>query len=148
MNVRILIVSLLAFLIVLGMGFGLGVLYKTLSNPSSNNVPVEKMPESVKILSSQVVTSINAAGKVTKVDGKNVTLLYGADSRTIKIHNNAIVNKLVVTPVTPTNKSSYALRLATFEDIKVDDNLEVVLKVWLNGQVEGMRVTILPAPTS
>ncbi len=145
MNVRSLIVLLLLAFVVFALGMGLGILYQGQKSPVKNQAEAPALPDAVKVLSSNIVPSITARGKVSKIDGTNVTLVFRADSRVIPITSDARVYALTLAPVSPTNKSKYINKEAAFKDIKVGDNLEVAIRVLPTGQIEGFNIIILPA---
>jgi hypothetical protein len=123
-----------AGILLLVFGVGLGVLYQN-QQPLSQT---EKAVEAVKFLSSKTVPSIVAYGQVTKIDGRNITLFYSGDSITINMDANSqvylFVNDSTGKPVQ---------KKVEFGEIKVGDNLNITLKLLVDGQLQGQSVFIL-----
>lgn len=88
----------------------------------------------IKSLSSKVVPSIVAFGKVSKIDGRNITLDYNGDSITISIINDAQIYG---------SSGQDGQTAESFENIKMGDNLSVNLKVLPDGQLQGQSIIIL-----
>ncbi len=104
------------------------------------------MPDSIKVLSSNVIAPITARGKVSKIDGNNFTLLFQTASATIAMRGDTKVYILVVAPPSALNKSKYMSKQVALKDIKVGDNVEVNVRVLTTGQIEGYNIIILPRP--
>jgi cytoskeletal protein RodZ len=112
----------------------------------------------VKDLSSKVIPSIAAQGKITKIDGRNITLSYQGDSVVVAVNTDARVyaftpptttttttttanNKPQPKPVPPTSKQ------ISFSDLKLNDNVSVNLRVSAAGSLQGFSVVVLPTPS-
>ncbi len=148
MNIRTLIISLVAGLIVLAAGFGLGnaLQKKPATTAQVASQQTQVMPDSIKVLSSNVIAPITARGKVSKIDGNNFTLLFQTASATIAMRGDTKVYILVVAPPSALNKSKYMSKQVALKDIKVGDNVEVNVRVLTTGQIEGYNIIILPRP--
>ena len=94
METKNIIISIVAGLLVLGVGFLGGMLFNGVVNPKTVTQPQDTstaVPQIVKDLSSKVIPSIAAYGKVAKINGKNITLSYQGDSVTILVRDDAKV---------------------------------------------------------
>ncbi|MSU54362.1 MAG: hypothetical protein EXS48_00785 [Candidatus Staskawiczbacteria bacterium] len=146
MNIRALIGLLLLVGLVIVFGIGIGILYKGDGTSINPRVKNDSMPEAIKLLSSKLVPSVIARGMVTKIDGMSITLIYQTESQPVPIKNDANISSLVIDPKSPVSKPRYITKASVFGDIKVNDNLEIVIKVLENGKTEGFNILILPAP--
>lgn len=144
MNIRALLGALILGILVLLLGIGLGILLSRGTGAGPAQVENTVIPDAVKLLSSQVVPSVLARGKITEINGRNITLMYQAQTGTIKITDNATISALVVPPPVPVTKNKYISKQAAFEDIKVDDDIEIYVRVLPDGHIEGFSVLILP----
>jgi hypothetical protein len=91
----------------------------------------------IKSLSSKTVPSIVAFGKASKIEGKNITLDYNGDNITIGISDDAQIYS------SSNQNAGAAPTAASFENIKIGDNLSINLKVLADGQLEGQSIIIL-----
>ncbi len=110
----------------------------------------QKVPDVIKVLSSNVVPAMAARGIVTKVDGKNITLTSQGDSITVTMRDDAklytfVLNTNITKPVkgsTPANTSTS--REISIKDVNIGDDLNVNIKVFPSGQIEGISGVVLP----
>jgi hypothetical protein len=125
-------VLLLIGVLLLAIGIGIGVIYQSQrSNPITS---------AVKSLSSDIIASIAAYGEVTKIDGRNITLSFSEDNLTIFVSPEAQVYSFKQ-QATGTNSRQ---NLADFNDIKKGDFINISLKFYSDGKLEGNNVVILP----
>lgn len=140
--------------IIFVIGGGAGVSYQTQKQAPE----FEKMSSTLNSLSSSVVPTIVASGKVTEINGRNVTLSNLDNSITVKIIDDARV--YFFTPVfeiieNSTAKDSTIIdkkpevaensvqKDALFSDIKKDDNLSINMKMLADGTMIANSVIIL-----
>lgn len=123
-----LVILIIAGALILLIGVGLGIIYQM--NPSQQKIRTEAS----SILSTKVISSISAYGKVIKIEGKNITLSNLGDSLAVSITDSARIYSFI----------NSAQQAAEFEDIKVGDNVNAVLKLLPNSQYEGSSIIILP----
>jgi len=97
---------------------------------------LEPQINALRGLSSEVIPSIVAYGKITKIDGKNLTLTYGEGSITVKIRDNAPVYYFIDSP---SGEQTKKIRL---EDIKLEDSAHVSISISSDGQLEGTTVAV------
>ena len=144
MILRNLIVSLILVILIFLSGLGIGMSYQSKKvAPSQTQNQISS--KSIELLTSHVISPMIARGKVIKIDDKDVTLNYQKDNRIIKISDTARVSLLVLSA---TQKKSYVNKQVTFEDIKMNDNVEVSVRVLPDGQIEGFNIVILPRPVA
>lgn len=144
-DVKNLIVSFILGIIMLAVGVGLGVLFvgqKVIVAPSNTTQTTQTMSQSVKDLSSKVV-SVSASGSVTKISGRSITLSQQGDSMVIGIKSDAKIYSFISTS-SGTNKGASTSQQVDFSSIKVGNNVSVNIKVLPSGEVEGFSVIILP----
>jgi len=101
--------------------------------------------EIVNSLSSKVITSVVAYGRVEKIEGRNITLSNLGNNLLITIIDSAPIYAFDTHSVTETkNKASQNQKVVAFDDIKAGNNLNVSLKILEDGRVQGLSVIILP----
>ena len=125
-------VAIIIFLI----GGGLGAFYQNQNN-------FQKLL-AIKQLSSKVVPSIVAYGKVSKIQGKNITLNFSGDSLTVLITDTAQIYSFA-SPANANTTQSNSQQKINFSDIKVGDSLNIGLRVSPAGVLSGTAVMVLPS---
>ncbi len=147
MSIKSLIVSLFLGVLIFVFGASLGILYQKRQIVIQSPIQEQKVPDIVKVLSSKVIPSVAAYGKVTKIDGRNITLSQQSDNLTIGIRDDAKVYSFVpnATPTKTTSKTNTVSgsKQIDFKDIKIGDNLGINIKILPNGQIEGFSVVVL-----
>lgn len=145
MNTKSLIISIFLGVLVFVIGGALGILYQMQAPKvqSQNTLtltpqPSATIPQVVKDLNSQVITSIGAYGIVTKIDGRNITLSNQSDSIIIAVRDDAKIYSFVTMNGKPTSQQ------IDFKDIKNGDNVSISVKVSLDGQIEGYSLIVSP----
>jgi len=138
MNKKQLVVFIVAGIILLVIGGVAGYAIK-----SFNKVQVQKNT-AVSNLSSKVITSITAYGEITKIDGRELTLSNANQTLVVLMAQNAKIRILAVkegsaTPVQQETK---------FEELKVGQKVNVIMKVSATGVMQGSSAVILPAATA
>ena len=126
----IILISGLLFLV---LGGGIGFLYKTLQISPQ----IKKTTEIIKALSSKTVLSTVAYGQVSKIEGKDISLSYNGDSIKISMAEKAPVYSFVDSAEIPNQKK------VDFKEIKVGDNLNITIKLFPDGQIQGQSALIL-----
>ncbi|OGZ73099.1 MAG: hypothetical protein A2998_03345 [Candidatus Staskawiczbacteria bacterium RIFCSPLOWO2_01_FULL_37_25b] len=132
MNKKILI-GIIPIIVALILGGAIGIFFQFQKDAPQ----VKKSGEVIKSLSSKVVPSIVAFGRVSKIDGRNITLDYNGDNITINIGDDAKI-------YTSSNQGEGGgQEIISFENIKTGDNLSINLKVLPDGQLQGQSIIIL-----
>ena len=114
---------------------------------------VEKVNTVVKALNSKTVTAISFYGKVSKIDGRNVTLSYSGDSVTVNVLPASQVYGISASTVKTDSKGvttttpGSTQQLVDFSTIKVGDNLNINAKMSPTGELTGTFVLIVPSFT-
>lgn len=132
MDKKIIIIAVISGIFLLLIGIGLGMFIQ------SQNKGTAKKVEAVSNLSSRVISEIKAYGKVTKIEGKNITLSNLGDNLVVNMLDTARVYTFVATTGSPVQKT------ITLGDIKVGDSVNVVMKLLPSGQMQGSSVIVLP----
>ena len=96
------------------------------------------------VLSSKLITSVTATGKIAQIDGRKITLNSLGDSLIILLADSAHIYTLVSTNTGKISGKVLTQKSSIFGDIKVGDNVIVSLKLLANNQIEGISVTIFP----
>jgi len=96
--------------------------------------------EAVNILSSKIITSVTAYGRITKIDGTNVTLNSLGEDLIILIPDSARVYSFL----TADGKQASTQQIVKFEDLKIGNSINVSLKLLPSGKFEAASVIILP----
>ncbi|MDO8619408.1 MAG: hypothetical protein Q7R49_05715 [Candidatus Daviesbacteria bacterium] len=144
MNRSLIILSIIGALCIFAVGGGLGVFYQM---QTQKNIPqVISKPQEVnaliKALSSKVVTYMTTRGEVTKIDGKDITLSSGGDS--IKI---TTIENIPTFPYIGDGSQKPVQGKTGLKEIKVGDNLSIIIKILPDGQIQGQGIFIInPTP--
>jgi len=127
MSKPILIVLFISTAIIFLMIGGAAVFFYTKPTP-------EEMINQVtgSLISSKAVSSMTASGKVTSINEKYITLENQGDSVVVLISQNALIYSM----------SGGEKNKVAFENIKIEDSLNVGLKLMSNGKLEGQSVII------
>jgi len=133
-NKKQLVILIIAGIILFLAGMVLGMIYQ-----ANNTVQITKN-QAINTLSSKVVSSINAYGTVAKIEGRNITLSNLGENLLISVADSARVYSFTVSDKT----SAPTQQAVSFGDIKIGDNVNVVLKLLPSGQTQGSSVVILP----
>ena len=132
---------ILAVLVSLALGAGLGIFYQ-MQKPAPQLVVAEKNATTIKDLSSGIVLSAVAYGQVSVIDGRKVTLTYNGQNMQIEIAKDALIYYL------PSGGGSIKLSAANVQkakisDIKTGDLLNVTITVSPDGVLIGNNVSII-----
>jgi len=96
-----------------------------------------------KYFESKVIDNISAfaSGQVTKISGRNLTLIKEGKEFTISINEDAKISQLIPPkePSIPPEKNDIKL-----EEIKVGDKVTVGARLDANASLRGVSVTVLP----
>jgi len=146
MNKIIIPIIIIGSLILLGIGFFLGFSFQTPQvAPEQEETPQEEAPQILESISSKIISSITAMGKVTKISGDTITLTQGTENLSIRVKKGAKVSSFVTpTPVEQGETGAIEQKTVSFEDIKVGDSLNIGLEILSDGTVEGLFVIIFP----
>lgn len=112
----------------------------------SNQTTSQTSAQVVKDLTSKVIPSIAAYGKVTKIDGKNITLSYQGDALVVPIRDDAKIYSFTTTTATGTVAKTPTSKEITFQELKVGDDLSINVRILATGKMEGFSVVVLPPP--
>jgi len=131
---KTLIISLSAGLIVLILvGVSISYLFKLQAEKDTNNQnPFDQefsSQQSTQALSSNTIISVVAFGKVSNIDGLNVTLTNRGDSITILFPDSAEITYSNIA-------SDQSVKLINFNEIKIGDELNVNLKISQDGAIQ------------
>jgi cell division protein YceG involved in septum cleavage len=148
MNNKIIVLVVVLVILAALAGFGgywLGLEKSKAMNKNNMDMLSSSMDMLSLLKSSTVVPVNNAFGTVTDISGRNITLSSGVNKLTVAITPDAKIFRyaLVGKPTEGLQKVS-APEPATFEDIKLKDNLNVTIKILGNNQVQGTTAYILP----
>jgi len=139
MNKTLLIIlSIISALIILFIGIEIGIAYQAQKISAQQKTTQEKETSAlVKQLSSNVIAIIAASGKVTNINGKNITLSNGGDSITIKF-----VDSVLVSTFFTDSKGIPTAQQSNFGQIKVGDSISADAKMLSDGTLSGQDITI------
>lgn len=138
-KVALVILLLVVGVLLLVVGAGVGYLY-SLKYQSPN---IKNNSEAVKALSSNVIPTIVAYGKVLSVQGKNITVSFKNDSITVPIKDGAQIYALVP-PAAGAKNTGMVQQIIALKDIKKGNNINIGIKLLPNGQFQGQTVVIFP----
>ncbi len=127
-------ISIIAGILIFALGIGLGIIYQ-----AQNKAQIKKN-EAVKSLSSKTISSLTAYGKVSKIEGKNITLSSLGDNLAVPMADSAKVYSFNDN----SGNNSAPQKAVSFEDIKVGDSVNITMKLLQDGQMQGLMVVILP----
>lgn len=148
MNIKAFVGVLLLGGLILVLGIGLGTLLSKNKVAPSQDAKNQVVLDAIALLNSKIVSSVMARGTVTQIEGTKVTLTYDGATQPVAIKSDANITKLVFVPGAKANQPKYTTNAGSFSDLKVGDNLEMMVRVFSDGRVEGFNVTILPVPPS
>lgn len=143
---NLIIVVVVLGIVIFVIGGGLGMMFQVQKSAPQIALQTSKLAVSeavVKSLSSKVVPSMIAYGQVTNIEGNNVTLSYANETLVVNIAQNA--NIIVLTPVS--GSTTPVQKRGVFSEIKKGDNLNITLKLFADGKIEGQSVIILMPTT-
>lgn len=147
MNIKNVLISLVAGILILILGVWLGMLLGGKGTmTASQTSQVAAGAALTKALSSKVIPSIAAYGQVTKIDGSNLTISYQGDSVVVSVDSNSKIYSFAKQPTTTTTKKTTAptSQQIALKDVKVGDNVSVNIKVFPTGEMQGLSVVVLP----
>ena len=132
-------------IILLAGGFFCGIFFEK-NKLAPDIVKMENLQKVENAVSSKVVSSIIARGKVSKIAGKTVTLSSNAESIEILVKDStvflsyvgSVVGGKVPKIVAPTKQVG-------FSDIKIGSTLSATIKISPSGQTEAVSVAIFSA---
>jgi hypothetical protein len=93
-------------------------------------------------MSSNVISRIEAHGKVAAIDGGSVTLQSDGDTLVIQIGTNANIYYSVTNTANPKLGTSTTTQKATREDIKVGDGVGIYLELADNNELVATTIYI------
>jgi len=129
----LIILFVLGVIIIFGLGLGAMFLFMKMSPE------IKKAETTSNFVSSKVITSITAFGKVESIIERKITLTNAGDSVTFLINDKGPIYSLK-----DKNSETGMQKKVDFEDIKEGDNLNVGLKLMADGSLEGQSIIILP----
>ncbi len=140
---RLLIIVIVIIIFTAG-GVWFGISYQT----QKDNSQIKELPAPnpvLKKLSSKLVSSINSYGKVSKIEGINITLTSGEESLTIQVKENVSIFTYIQTlPLKKGDIPNMVQQKLNLKDIKNGDSLDVSLKLLPNGQLDAQSIYVLP----
>jgi len=131
------VVHVIGIIVLLVVGFYAGTFFQSHSKTQLTK------NQAVNTLSSKTVSSITAFGKVESINGKNITISNLGANLVISMTDNARIYSLIV----PTEVNSIATPVQqdiSFSDVKVGNNINVILKLLSDGQMQGQSLVVLP----
>ena len=128
-------------LVVLIIGGGIGVAYQLQKDQISNiNTKVACSSDAVvKTLSSRLIASIIAYGKVSSINGTSITIINGTENTTIKLKNDAPVYSFFAD-----KKGKSVQAIGSLSNLKKDDTVNITCVLLPNGSLEGQTLLIIP----
>lgn len=130
------VILLVIAVILLSVGMGLGIFYQI----KKDGPKTERANLLLKQLSSNVIPSVAAYGKVASIDGKKITLSASGENLVVGVSDSSQFYSFVTD-----STGGSVQQAAKFEDIKVGDNLNISMKILSDGQLESQAVIILPS---
>jgi hypothetical protein len=114
------------------LGAGLGIFYQDQKN---NSQPMSA--SSAKLLGSRIIPSIMVSGKVSKLEGRNITIISDGDTAVIPISDGATVYSFI-------SSEDSSQKESDFSQIKVGDRVNISLKWLQDGGFVGETIIIIP----
>ncbi len=135
----VLVIVLAVAMLVIGIFIGLSLT----KSPAGQTPGATTGTSGKNPLSSSVVTSVFAFGKLASVSGQNITLANGSDSLTIATDQNTkIISYQQVKDAT--GKVNVTSQNLTLSDLKTGDYLNVNLKVQASGALSAVSINQMP----
>ncbi|MCX6721058.1 MAG: hypothetical protein NT026_00420 [Candidatus Staskawiczbacteria bacterium] len=137
---KALIFLIIAGIIIFALGVWLGIFY-AYKNPGVKNA--QTVQPTINILSSKIVQTATAFGRVQKIDGNKITLTSQGDTATISVKTGAqIFSALAQKDPKSGNLVTGVPKPVSFADIKVGDAITITFKIDASGNLEGDQVFI------
>ena len=108
----------------------------------------KKITDTLSLLgTSTVVPTVNAFGRVTDISGRNITLSYGGkNTLTVFFGQDARIYEYTLSARAADGSQQISKQEEVkFENIKLNETLNVSIKVLGTGQVQAIAAHILPA---
>ncbi len=144
---KIIVIILIIFfgIVLLAVGYTLG---KGLSFANQkivlNTGGQQQIVKTIGVVSSKIVKTIIASGKVSSILGKTITITSEEESMNIDIKEETKISSISLVPAVKGGVSTTKQTPAKFSDIKTGDQLSVVIKVLPQGKIEAVSITIFP----
>ncbi len=168
MSIKTVIISLCVWILIFVLGLGIGILYQSQKNVPQVQVQGQDQKvadavsalnakvASLKSLTSPVILSISAYGKITNINGRNVTITRGKDAMVLALKSDANISSVAFAAPGPLPSGSKkpaspaptpTVKQLSLQDLKVGNDVTARVRVLASGQIEGLSVTVL-APTA
>jgi len=134
-EINILILLIVVILVVFLIGGGLGILYQA-KKDSAKIQEAEKIFAEIKNLSSDIVASVSAFGKVSAINGRDITISYVGKMLTINVEEGVKITSFIP------SKGGGQQNLK-FSEIKLGDNLNIGFKINENGKLTAQTILVL-----
>jgi len=127
-------VLITGLVVVLIIGFTIGIFYQARKDVATAQQN-QKVSQTAKVLTSDIVSVIALYGQVTAINGRDVTILYKGESLTVNIPAN-----VSITLAQPKGTNS---KVVDFSSIKIGNNLTIASKISENGKITAQAVIIV-----
>jgi len=136
-------ILLIGGLILLGIGYSVGL---NLRQKTTKEVTKEVKTPLAELLASKVIGSLTttASGEVTKITGRNLTLIKEGATLTIPIREDAAIARLVQPEKVTEGPQPVIRKEMEFGEIKIGDQVSISCQLKADGTLEGVEVTVLP----
>lgn len=143
---KLIVIILIIFfgIVLLAVGYSVG---KGFSLGNQKIIPdtggQQQIIKTAGIISSKIVRTIIASGKVSNILGKIITITNEGENMDIFIKDDTQISSTSIIYSQGKPASSKQIP-AKFSDIKTGDQLSVIIKVLPDGKIEAVSVTIFP----
>ena len=127
-------VLITGLVVVLIIGFTIGIFYQARKDVATAQQN-QKVSQTAKVLTSDIVSVIALYGQVTAINGRDVTILYKGESLTVNIPAN-----VSITLAQPKGTNS---KVVDFSSIKKGNNLTIASKISEDGKITAQAVIIV-----
>lgn len=141
METKNLIIVVVVAVVAIVIGGATGMMIQQQKN-APQIAQAESLMPAIKGLSSKVIPSIIAYGQVTSIEGRNISLSYNGEALTIPVKENANVYSFIQADGAKAGTAP-AQQKVLFSDIKKGDSVNVSVKLFQDGRLEGQSVIIL-----
>lgn len=141
METKNVIIAISSGILILIIGFALGVLYKSTGQPTGQpQNTTQAIPPAVKVLNSKTIPSITSNGIITKINGKTVTVSNQGDNVVMTTRDDAKIYSFTA--------ADGKAQQITLQDLKTGDTVSATIKVTESGEVQAYSIVVMPPASS
>jgi hypothetical protein len=147
---KVIAVILIIFsgIILLSVGYFVGVGFTAEKQKNILNYEdQQRATKTIEVMSSKMIQSIVASGKVSNISDRTVVITDEEESMNIYIKEDTQISSFILVTVAKGGTSSTTSKQtkAEFSDIKIGDRVNATIKILPDNKIEAVSVIIIPA---